>query len=124
VTGNTWPEAEQLVASAVGAEEATSNPKRSKGACNSARRLELSVGTGGNGCNNTGSNLEKAVNFAECMRNKGRKDFPDPPADGFLIDMSRIRSAVGSGARSMPGFRAAADRCTALCSSALELQGK
>ena len=94
MTGNTRPEAEQLVA------------------------------TGGNGCNNTAANLEKAVNFAQCMRNKGGKDFPGPPAYGPLIDMSRIRSAAGSGARSMPGLRAAADRCTALYSRALGLQGK
>ncbi len=77
MTGNCRPEAEQLVASAEGAEEATSNPERGEGGCHPARRLELSVGTGGNGCNNTATNLEKAVKFAECMRDNGGKDFPD-----------------------------------------------
>lgn len=42
------------------------------------------AGTGGN--NNT-SNHDKAVKFAECMRNNGVSQFPDPNASGaFTID--------------------------------------
>jgi hypothetical protein len=47
------PEAEQCAASAEGAEEATSNPERREGGGHPARRLELFVGTGGIGGNNT-----------------------------------------------------------------------
>ena len=122
MTGDTRPEAEQLVASVEGAEEATSNPKRGKGGCNPARRLELSVRTCGNGCNNTATNLEKAVNFAQRARDNGMKDFPDPTSDGSLIDTSRIPSAAGSGARSISGFQAAADKCTPIYSGELGLR--
>jgi hypothetical protein len=54
MTGNCRPEAEQLVASAEGEGEATSN----KAGCHQARRLELSVGIGGSGGNNTAADLE------------------------------------------------------------------
>ena len=124
MTGICRPEAEQLVASAEGVDEAISNPERGEGGCHPARRLELSVGTGGEGCINTATNLENAVKFAEWMRDNGGKDFPDSAPDRPLIDTSRIPSAAGRGAHSIPGFRAAADRCTALYSSALGLQGK
>jgi hypothetical protein len=103
VTSKTRPETEHLVASAGGAEEAASNPKRGKGGCNPARRLRLSICTCGNGWNNTATDLEKAVNFAQRARDNGMKDFPDPTSDGPLIDTSRIPSPY---------------------SSALELQGK
>jgi hypothetical protein len=121
VTGNCRPEAEQLVCSAEGA---TSNPERGEGGCPPARRLKLSVGTGSSGGNNTATNLEKAVKFAQCMRDNGRKDLPDPTSDRSLIDISRIPSAAARGAHSIPGFQAAADRCTALYSSALGVGGK
>jgi hypothetical protein len=124
VTGNCRPEAEQLVSSADGAEEATSNPGWGEGGGHPARRLELPVGSGGSGGNNTATNLEKALLFAQCARDNGKKDFPDHTADRSLIDISRIPSAAGRGAHSNPGFQAAADRCTALYSSALGLGGQ
>ena len=109
MTGNCRPEAEQLVASAEGAEEATSNPERGEGGCHPARRFELSVGTAGSG-GNTVTDLEKAVKFAQCAHDNGVKGFPDPTSDGPLVDTSRIPSAAGRGARSISGFQAAADK--------------
>jgi hypothetical protein len=43
-------------------------------------------GTGSSG-NKTAANAHKAVKFAECMRNNGVSEFPDPGASGsFTID--------------------------------------
>ena len=64
-----------------------------------------------------------ALEFAKCMRENGVPDFPDPTPNGPLIDTSRIPSAAGRGARSIPGFQAAAGRCTAVYSGALGLPG-
>jgi hypothetical protein len=57
---------------------------------------------------------EAALEFAQCMRDNGVEDFPDPAPDGALIDTTRIPSAAGRGARSIPGF----DAATAACSDA------
>ena len=124
MTRNTRTEAEQLVPSTDGAEEPTSNPERGGGGCQPVRRLKLSAGIVSGRENNTATNLEKAVNFAQHARDNGMKDFPDPTADGSLIDTSQNPSAARSGARSTPGFRAASHRCAALYSSAFGLQGK
>ncbi len=67
---------------------------------------------------------EVALKFAQCMRNNGVPDFPDPTPNGPLIDTSRIPSAAGRGARSIPGFRAAADKCSAVYSGELGLRGQ
>jgi hypothetical protein len=55
------------------------------------------------------------------MRDNGVEDFPDPTADGPLIDTRRIPSAAGRGARSIPGFDAAAQKCGAVFSGELGL---
>jgi hypothetical protein len=60
-----------------------------------------------------------ALEFAQCMRDNGVKDFPDPTRDGPLIDTTRIPSAAGRGARSIPGFQAAMQTCTAIYSGEL-----
>jgi hypothetical protein len=60
-----------------------------------------------------------ALEFAQCMRDNGIKDFPDPTRDGPLIDTTRIPSAAGRGARSIPGFQAATQKCTAVYSGEL-----
>jgi len=67
---------------------------------------------------------ENALEFAQCMRDNGVEDFPDPTKDGPLIDTNRIPSAAGRGARSIPGFQAAADKCTAIYSGELGLRGR
>ena len=51
--------------------------------------------------NNTAATREKAVKFAECMRNNGLSDFPDPNADGEFV------YGVGSPA----AFEKAVDAC-------------
>jgi hypothetical protein len=54
-------------------------------ACGSS--APASTANGGNSGANTATNHEKAVKFAECMRNNGVSAFPDPPASGeFTID--------------------------------------
>jgi hypothetical protein len=65
---------------------------------------------------------ENALEFAQCMRDNGVKDFPDPAEDGPLIDTSRIPSAAGRGARSIPGFQAAVEKCRDALAGALEGQ--
>jgi hypothetical protein len=64
------------------------------------------------------------LEFAQCMRDNGVKDFPDPTTDGPLIDTSRIPSAAGRGARSIPGFQAAVEKCRDALAGALEEQTK
>jgi hypothetical protein len=51
-------------------------------ACGSTAPASTATGSGGG--NNTTTNHEKAVKFAECMRNNGVSAFPDPPASGKL----------------------------------------
>lgn len=65
-----------------------------------------------------------ALKFAQCMRDSGVKDFPDPTRDGALIDTNRIPSAAGRGARSIPGFDAATRTCMAGISGKLGLNGR
>jgi hypothetical protein len=62
---------------------------------------------------------EAALEFAQCMRDNGVKDFPDPANDAPLIDTSRIPSAAGRGARSIPGFQAAVQTCRDVLADAL-----
>jgi hypothetical protein len=54
---------------------------------------------------------EKALKFAQCMRDNGVKDFPDPAPDGPIIDTNQIPSAAGRGAHDIPGFQEATERC-------------
>jgi hypothetical protein len=61
---------------------------------------------------------EAALKFAQCMRDNGVPDFPDPTADGPLIDTTRIPSMAGKDARSDPGFNAALQKCRAFASAA------
>jgi hypothetical protein len=42
----------------------------------------------------TAEQQEHAVEFAQCMRENGVPDFPDPTAEGPLIDTNRIPSAA------------------------------
>ena len=67
---------------------------------------------------------QAALKFAKCMRENGVPDFPDPTPNGPLIDTSRIPSAAGRGARNIPGFPAAASKCTAIYSGELGVRGQ
>ena len=59
------------------------------------------------------------LRFAQCMRDNGVKDFPDPAEDGPLIDTNRIPSAAGRGALEIPGFKAATEKCGDVMADAL-----
>jgi hypothetical protein len=124
VTANRRPQAEQLVASANGAREATFPLARGGDSCHPACRLELPAGTGSRDVNNAAINLEEAAKIPRSVRDDGVKAFPDPTADRPLIDASRIPAAARTGARRFAGFRAAADKCTAISSSPLGLWGQ
>ena len=70
------------------------------------------------------SKQESALKFAQCMRDNGVRDFPDPTPNAPLIDTTRIPSAAGRGARSIPGFTAATQKCGAKFSRELGLKGQ
>ena len=63
--------------------------------------------------------MRPRLKFAQCMRDNGVEDFPDPTKDGPLIDTNRIPSAAGRGARSIPGFQAAMEKCRDALAGAL-----
>jgi hypothetical protein len=65
---------------------------------------------------------ENALKFAQCIRDNGVKDFPDPTPDGALIDTSRMPGSPG--ARSIPGLQAAMEKCGAIYSGELGLKGR
>lgn len=52
-----------------------------------------------------------ALKFAQCMRDNGVKDFPDPTTSGPIIDVN--------GAHSIPGFQAAEQKCRDILAGAL-----
>jgi hypothetical protein len=53
---------------------------------------------------------EAALRFAECIRDNGVKDFPDPSPDSPLVDTNRIPSAAGPGG--MSKLKAAMHKCS------------
>ena len=59
---------------------------------------------------------EQALKFAECMRDNGVKDFPDPAPDGPLIDTNRIPSAARNGGMSL--LNAAMQKCRDIAAAA------
>lgn len=52
---------------------------------------------------------ETALRFAQCIRDNGVKDFPDPTPDGPLVDTNRIPSAAAKGGISI--LDAAMQKC-------------
>jgi hypothetical protein len=67
----------------------------------------------------TAQEMRQRLEFAQCMRDNGVKDFPDPTRDGPLIDTTRIPSAAGRGALEIPGFQAAMEKCRHALAGAL-----
>ena len=59
----------------------------------------------------TAQEQENALKFAQCIRDNGVRDFPDPTDDGPLIDTNRIPSAAGRGGRDIPGLQEAMQKC-------------
>jgi hypothetical protein len=54
---------------------------------------------------------QAALKFAECIRENGVNDFPDPTPNGPLIDTNRVPSLAGKDPRSDPGLNAAMHKC-------------
>jgi hypothetical protein len=61
---------------------------------------------------------EAALKFAQCIRENGVRDFPDPTPDGPLIDTGRIPSLAGKDPRSVPELNAAMQKCRDLAAAA------
>jgi hypothetical protein len=57
-----------------------------------------------------------ALKFAQCIRDNGVKDFPDPDPDGPMIDTNRIPSAERPGG--MDTLHSAMQKCTGLAADA------
>jgi hypothetical protein len=70
----------------------------------------------------TAEEQENALKFAQCIRDNGVKDFPDPTPDGALIDTSRMPGSPG--ARSIPGLNAALQKCRDLAANAGAVGGQ
>ena len=87
--------------------------KRAIGACKDLRPPGLLGGKA------SPQEMRPRLKFAPCMRDSGVEDFPDPTKDGPLIDTTRIPSAAGRGARSIPGFQAAMEKCRDALAGAL-----
>jgi len=59
----------------------------------------------------TAQEQENALKFAQCIRDNGVGDFPDPTPYGPLIDTNRIPSAAGRVGANIPGLREAMEQC-------------
>jgi hypothetical protein len=64
----------------------------------------------------TAQEQENALKFAQCIRDNGVKDFPDPAPDAPLIDTSRMPGDPA--ARSIPALREAMEKCRDLAANA------
>jgi hypothetical protein len=63
---------------------------------------------------------EIALKFAQCIRDNGVEDFPDPTPDGPLVDTTRIPSTERNGGMSV--LNAAMQKCGAAFSDKLGLK--
>jgi hypothetical protein len=79
-----------------------------KQAISACRDLEPPGFTGGK---RSPEQQKAALMFAQCIRDNGVKDFPDPAPDWPLVDTNRIPSAAGSGG--MRTLNAAMQTCRA-----------
>ncbi len=70
----------------------------------------------------TAEQQEAALAFAQCVRDNGVKDFPDPTADGPLVDTNRIPSSATSGGMTI--LNAAMQKCGVTFAGKLGLPGK
>ena len=69
----------------------------------------------------TAQEQEYALKFAQCIRDNGVKDFPDPTPDGPLVDTNRIPSAAGNG---IAAINAAMQKCRDLAANAGAMGGQ
>jgi hypothetical protein len=65
---------------------------------------------------------EAALKFAQCIRDNGVKDFPDPVNGEPLVDTNRIPSATGKGGMSI--LNAAMHKCGAIYRGELGLEDR
>ncbi len=65
----------------------------------------------------TPEEMDERLAFAQCIRDNGVKDFPDPTRDGPLVDTNRIPSANASGG--MDILNAAMRKCGDLAEAAM-----
>jgi hypothetical protein len=65
--------------------------------------------SGFTGSKATPKQMRARLEFAQCVRDNGVKDFPDPTRDGPLVDTNRIPSAATSGGMSI--LNAAMRKC-------------
>ena len=79
--------------------------KRALGACQDLQPA------GFVGHKRTAEEQANALKFAQCVRDNGVQDFPDPTPDAPLVDTNRIPSAAGKGGTSIPGLREAMEKC-------------
>ena len=84
-----------------------------KQAISACRDLEPAGFTGGK---RSPEQQQAALKFAQCIRDNGVKDFPDPAADGPLVDTNRIPSAASNGGMSI--LNAAMQKCGDFAASA------
>jgi hypothetical protein len=56
--------------------------------------------------------MDARLRFAQCMRENGVRDFPDPAPNGPLIDTNRIPSLAGKDPRTDPILNAAMRSCS------------
>jgi hypothetical protein len=68
------------------------------------------------GSKRTPEQQQAALKFAQCIRDNGVKDFPDPTPDGPLIDTTRMPGNPDG--RSIPGLQAAMQKCRDFASNA------
>jgi hypothetical protein len=68
------------------------------------------------GTQRTSQQQQNALKFAQCIRDNGVKDFPDPAADQPLIDTNRIPSANQAGGMTI--LHAAMQKCRDLAAAA------
>ena len=64
-----------------------------------------------------------ALKFAQCMRDHGVKDFPDPANGEPLVDTTKIPSLGNRSPRTDPVFAPAMDKCRVALEAALRDQG-
>jgi hypothetical protein len=70
--------------------------------------------SGFTGTQRTPQQQAAALKFAQCMRNNGISNFPDPSPHGPIINVN--------GAHSIPGFQAALAKCSAIYSSQMGIK--
>ena len=74
------------------------------------------------GTERTAQQQEAGLNFAQCIRDDGVPDFPDPTPDGPLVDTNRIPSAATSGGMSL--LHDAMQKCRSFAAAAGVTGGK